>query len=67
MVSRRVPTKETVAEAAATVQRILAAVDDGTLPVPTPRDIAVLRRLQGALVAWTHVVGTVPGSTDRTE
>jgi hypothetical protein len=35
----------------------MEAVDAGTLKVPTPRDVALLRRLEGVLAGWEEAHG----------
>lgn len=64
---RRPPSRQTVAEAAVALGRLLAAVDAGDVAVPTARDRALLRRLQGALAAWQEAAGTGSTGSDRRE
>jgi hypothetical protein len=56
------PSSKTVQEAAVALRRLLDAIEAGELEVPTPKDIALLRRLQGTLAGWEEVLGT--GSTE---
>jgi hypothetical protein len=46
-----------VAEAAAALRQVLNAIEMGELDVNTPQDIALVRRLEGALVALEKVGG----------
>jgi len=45
--ARRPPSRATVQEAATTLGRLLDAVEAGEVSASTPRDVALLRRLQG--------------------
>jgi hypothetical protein len=36
---------------------VIAAVEAGEIESSTPRDVALLRRLQGTLVGWEEVLG----------
>lgn len=67
MPRRRLPSRQTIAEAAATLQRLLAAVDAGDVAVPTARDRAILRCLEGALPPWQEAADTGPRGGDRKE
>ena len=42
---------DTQRDAAAGLRRLLDAVEDGRLVVETPRDIALIRRIEGAAIA----------------
>jgi hypothetical protein len=53
----RPPTRATLSEAVQALRRVLEAVESGTLKVPTPRDVALLRRLQGVLAEWEEALG----------
>ena len=64
---RRVPSRQDIVQAAEVLQHLLAAVDAGDVAVPTARDRALLRRLQGALVAWQEAAGTGATGGDRGE
>lgn len=52
MAGRRTPTQTTLKEAIEALRGVLAAVEAGEIDASTPRDIALLRRLQGTLVGW---------------
>ncbi len=52
VVGRRSPTQTTLREAAEALRGLLAAIEAGELDVATPREVALLRRLQGTLVDW---------------
>jgi hypothetical protein len=54
---RRPPTRATLSEAVAALTRVLETVESGTLKVPTPRDVALLRRLEGVLAGWEEALG----------
>jgi hypothetical protein len=54
---RRPPNRATLSEAAAALRRVIETVDAGTLKVATPRDVALLRRLQGVLAGWEEALG----------
>jgi len=43
----------------------VAAVDAGELDVGTPREIALLRRLQGTLVGWEEALASGKAPDDR--
>jgi hypothetical protein len=51
------PDSETVTHAAETLRRLLAAVQRGEMVASTPQDVALVRRLQGALTALEAVAG----------
>jgi len=59
-VPRRV-SRTDIAEAAAALERLLAAIEAGDVDVTTPRDVALLRRLQGTLAGWQAALGESPG------
>ena len=40
-----------MADAADALRRVLRAIEDGELAVTTPQDVALVRRLEGALAA----------------
>jgi hypothetical protein len=61
---RRSPTQATLREAAEALRGVLAAVDAGDLEVATPREVALLRRLQGVLVGWEEALGEDPPTDD---
>jgi hypothetical protein len=46
-----------VTEAAEGLRRLLAVIEDGELAVTTPQEVALVRRLQGALTALEAVAG----------
>ena len=54
---RRPPSHATVQDAAGMLRRFIAAVESGELSASTPQDVAVVRRLQGALTALEAVAG----------
>lgn len=53
----RPPTGEAVTEAAEALRRLLVAFEEGELTVTTPQEVALVRRLQGALTALEAVAG----------
>jgi hypothetical protein len=55
--TRRPPTQATVQEAAESLKRLLDAVEAGEVDASRPRDIALLRRLQGTLAGWNEALG----------
>ncbi len=55
--SRRPPSHATVREAAESLKRLLHAVEAGEVVVSTPRDVALLRLLQGTQAGWEEVLG----------
>jgi len=56
VVGRRSPTQATLREAAEALRGVISAVDAGDLDVATPREIALLRRLQVTLVGWEEAL-----------
>jgi len=64
--TRRPPSRAAVQEAAASLRRLLDAIEAGELHVSTPRDIALLRRLQGTLAGWNEALGREPEEGDHT-
>ena len=62
---RRPPTRAVLAEAAAALQKLLDAVQAGELDISTPRDVALLRRLQGTLAGWDEALGKRSGDADH--
>ena len=56
----------TIQEAAAALKKLLDAIEVGELDVSTPRDIALLRRLQGTLAGWEEVFGKDSEGGDHT-
>jgi hypothetical protein len=48
------------------LQKLLDAIEAGELDVSTPKDIALLRRLQGTLAGWEEVLGKDSGEDDHT-
>jgi hypothetical protein len=60
----RLPSRQAVAEAAEALRRVLAVIDAGELDVTNPRDVALVRRLQGALMALKAVSGYPPGPAE---
>gem|GEM_PF-6271263 len=42
------------------------AIEAGELDVSSPRDVALLRRLQGTLAGWNEVLGREPEEGDHT-
>ncbi len=57
--------RATLREASEALRGVLAAVDAGELEVATPRDIALLRRLQVTLVDWEEALGKGPPAADH--
>jgi hypothetical protein len=54
------PTRATLREASEALRGVLAAIEAGELDVATPREVALLRRLQGTLVGWEKALGDQP-------
>ena len=65
--SRRPPSRATVQEATVSLKTLLEAIGAGELDVSTPKDIALLRRLQGTLAGWEEVLGKGSGEDSHTE
>jgi hypothetical protein len=59
-------TRADYAIAAAMLRRLLIAVDDGTLTVGTLNGIALLRRMEGAAVAFETAAGEAVGLSENT-
>jgi hypothetical protein len=55
--SPRRPTRQAVDEATAALRRVLRAIENGELEVTTPQEVALVRRLEGALVGLEKVSG----------
>jgi len=53
----RPASKTTTQDAAGMLRRFIVAVESGELTASTPQDVAVVRRLQGALTALEAVDG----------
>lgn len=51
------PIRQAVDEAADALRRILTAIENGELEVTTPQDIALVRRLEGAVSALEEATG----------
>ena len=51
------PTRQAVDEATDALRRILTAIEDGELDASTPQDIALVRRLEGAVMALEEATG----------
>jgi len=66
MAGRRPASRTTLSEAADALRKLLDSIETGELDVSTPRDIALLRRLQGTLAGWNEVLGTEPEEGDHT-
>jgi hypothetical protein len=64
--THRPPSRAAVQEAAESLRRLLDAIDAGELDVSTPRDVALLRRLQGTLAGWNEALGREPDEDDHT-
>jgi hypothetical protein len=62
----RPPTRATLREAAAALRKLLDIIEAGELDASTPKDIALLRRLQGTLVGWEEALGKDSGDDDHT-
>jgi hypothetical protein len=52
-----VATQKDLEEAARAIREVLAAVDEGKLTAASPREIALLRRLEGAALALEAASG----------
>lgn len=65
VVRHRPETRATLSEAAEALRGLLAAVDAGELDVATPREVALLRRLQGTLVGWEEALRERPLPGDQ--
>jgi hypothetical protein len=63
--ARRPASRKTTQEAAGMLRRFIEAVESGELMANTPQDVAVVRRLQGALTALEAVAGR-PGRGSKT-
>ncbi len=63
--ARRPPSRAAVQEAAESLRRLLDSIEVGELDVSTPRDIALLRRLQGTLAGWDEALGREPDEGDH--
>jgi hypothetical protein len=63
---RRAPTRATLTEAAVVLQKLLDTVEAGEVDASTPRDVALLRRLQGTLAGWDEALGKESRSDDHT-
>lgn len=63
--SARPPTKRTVQEAADALRRLLTAIEAGNIEASLPREVALLRRLQGVLAGWEAALGEEPQSPDH--
>ena len=55
--ARRPPSRATVRDAALALRRLLDVIQAGELDASTPRDVALLRRLQGTLAGWDEALG----------
>ncbi len=64
--AHRPPSHVTVQEAAESLKRLLDAVEAGELDASTPKDIALLRRLQGTLAGWIEALGKGSEEDDHT-
>jgi len=62
--TRRPPSHATVPDAAGMLRLFIEAVESGELAATTPQDVAVVRRLQGALTAL-ETMGGDPGRESR--
>lgn len=49
------PSRQDAAEAAEAIRAVLTAIEAGELTADTPRALALVRRLEGALVALEQV------------
>ena len=65
--ARRPPSRATVQEAAAVLTKLLDTIEAGELDASTPKDIALLRRLQGTLVGWEEALGMGSEEDGHTE
>jgi hypothetical protein len=65
--ARRPPSRATLTQAAAALKKLLDVIEAGELDVSTPKDIALLRRLQGTLVGWEEALGKDSGEDDHTK
>lgn len=59
--------RATLTEATATLKKLLDAVEAGELDVSSPREVALLRRLQGTLAGRDEALGKGPDERDHTE
>ncbi len=64
--ARRPPSHAAIHEAAESLRRLLDSIEAEELDVSTPRDIALLRRLQGTLAGWDEALGRDPEEGDHT-
>ena len=65
--TQRPASRKTIQEAAGVLRRLIEAVEVGKLDVPTPKDIALLRRLQGTLAGWEEILRKNSGEVRHTE
>lgn len=66
MAPARRPTNKTVQEATDVLRRLMTAIEAGNIDVSTPREVALLRRLQGVLAGWEAALGEEPQRPDHT-
>jgi hypothetical protein len=64
--AHRPPTRATLTQATAALKKLLDAIETGELDVSTPKEIALLRRLQGTLAGWEEALGKDSGGDDHT-
>lgn len=55
--THRPASRRTIQEATGALRRLIEVVELGELDVSTPKDVALLRRLQGTLAGWEEVLG----------
>jgi hypothetical protein len=63
----RPASRATLTEAAPTLKKLLDAVEAGDLDVSSPREVALLRCLQGTLAGWDEALGWGSDERDHTE
>ena len=64
--TRRPASKKTVQDGADALRRLIAAIEAGEVDASPPRDVALLRRLQGTLAGWDEALGKEPQNDDHT-
>jgi hypothetical protein len=65
--ARRVPSRSTVADAAAVVRRLLDAIDSGEIEADSAEARALYRRLEGAVAAWEQASKGRTGEASRSD
>ena len=67
MPARRPPSRATLTEARDALRRLLTEIETGDIDVSTPREVALLRRLQGVLAGWEEALGEPPNAENHME